>query len=410
MEHYIHTLSNGIRILFVPAKAQVSHSCFLINAGSRDEADDKMGLAHFIEHLIFKRTQKRNTYQILNRLESVGADLNAYTTKECTCIHASFLNPYLDRSTELFQDIIFHSVFPEDELLKEKSVILDEIASYEDQPEESINDDFEDLVFKTHPLGRNILGKTETVAQITRQDVLNFIEQHYCTDQMVFAVLGDYNWPKVKRIAEKYFSEITANTNSFKRESPTKVSAEHIEVYKPINQAHYILGAKAYSFHHPLKTGLMLLNHYIGAGGMSSLLNLEIREKHGIAYTIESNYTALSDTGIFSIYLGTDEEKLAKAKQLIQKELNKVQQTDWTEIKLNKIKQRLIGHIALAEENRIGLIISLAKSLLDFNYIDSLPKVFEKINAVKPNQMNEISREMLSPIQLSSLSFIPSAE
>lgn len=191
MEYNVHTLPNGIRLLHVPSASAISHACIIVNSGSRDEQEEKSGLAHFIEHLIFKRTEKRNTNQILNRLESVGADLNAYTTKEYTCIHASFLNPYLDRTLELFHDIVFHSTFPEDEMEKEKSVILDEITSYLDQPEEAIYDDFEDLVFSGHSLGRNILGSAESVSKIEKKDIYDFISENYHTDKMIIAVLGN---------------------------------------------------------------------------------------------------------------------------------------------------------------------------------------------------------------------------
>ena len=192
MEYNVHTLDNGIRLLHVPSPSAISHACIIINSGSRDEKANQMGLAHFIEHLVFKRTEKRNTNQILTRLESVGADLNAYTTKEYTCIHASFLNPYLDRTLELFNDIVFHSIFPEDELEKEKGVILDEITSYLDQPEEAINDDFEDQLFAGHPFGRNILGTPESVSGLSRADILGFIEENYRTDEIVVAVIGNY--------------------------------------------------------------------------------------------------------------------------------------------------------------------------------------------------------------------------
>ena len=204
MEYNVHTLPNGIRLLHVPSASPISHACILINSGSRDEGEQESGLAHFIEHLVFKRTEKRSTNQILNRLESVGADLNAYTTKEYTCIHASFLNPYLDRTLELFNDIMFHSTFPEEELEKEKGVILDEIASYLDQPEEAIYDDFEDLLFKGHALGRNILGSTESVSGLSREDILSFMAKNYHTDKMVVAVLGNYSFNKLIKTGAKY--------------------------------------------------------------------------------------------------------------------------------------------------------------------------------------------------------------
>ncbi|RZK63024.1 MAG: insulinase family protein, partial [Pedobacter sp.] len=214
MEYNVHTLPNGIRLLHVPSASTISHACIIINTGSRDEPEGKAGLAHFIEHLIFKRTEKRSTNQILNRLESVGADLNAYTTKEYTCIHASFLNPYLDRTLDLFNDIIFHSTFPEEEMDKEKSVILDEIASYLDQPEEAINDDFEDMLFAGNALGNNILGTVESVSNFTREDVINFRKANYRTNEIAVAVLGDYSFNSVVKKGTKHFSDVEENSPS----------------------------------------------------------------------------------------------------------------------------------------------------------------------------------------------------
>ena len=407
MEYNIHTLPNGIRLLHVPSASAISHACIIINSGSRDEKDENAGLAHFIEHLIFKRTEKRNTNQILNRLESVGADLNAYTTKEYTCVHASFLNPYLDRTLELFNDIVFHSTFPEDEMDKEKSVVLDEIASYLDQPEEAIYDDFEDLVFSGHPLGRNILGTTESVSKITQEDIHRFIKENYHTDKIVVAVLGNYTFNKVIKIGSRHYSEIPANLHSVSRQSPLKAPVVTKTFNKPIQQAHVMLGSQAYSLHHPYKTGLLLLNNLLGDNGMSSILNLQIREKYGIAYTIESGYSPLSDTGIFTLYFGTDKEKVNKASSLIFKELRKLRDNPFSEIQLQKAKNKFIGQIALGEENRIGLIISMAKSLIDYNKIDDLQTVFNKIQAVTTTEIGNITNEILDESNLSALTFYP---
>lgn len=409
MEYNVHTLPNGIRLLHVPSASAISHACIIVNSGSRDEQSEKSGLAHFIEHLIFKRTEKRNTNQILNRLESVGADLNAYTTKEYTCIHASFLNPYLDRTLELFNDIVFHSTFPEEEMDKEKSVVLDEIASYLDQPEEAIYDDFEDLVFDGHPLGRNILGNTDSVSGISKQDILQFIKDNYHTDKIVIAVLGNYTLNKVVKIGSKHYGEIPANLHQSSRIAPLQTSAVTQTFQKPIQQAHAMLGAQAYSLHHPYKTGLLLLNNLLGGTGMSSILNLQIREKYGIAYTIESGYSPLSDTGIFTIYFGTDKEKVSKAWSLISKEFKKIKDHPLTEVQLQKAKNRFIGQIALGEENRIGLIISMAKSLIDYDRIDDLQTVFNRIQAVTTREMADISNEILDESNLSSLTFYPLA-
>lgn len=407
MEYNVHTLKNGIRILHVPAASTISHACILVNAGSRDEEDAQMGLAHFIEHLIFKRTEKRNTTQILNRLESVGADLNAYTTKEYTCIHASFLHPYLDRTLELFNDIVFHSTFPEEEMEKEKGVVLDEIASYLDQPEEAINDDFEDLLFRGHQFGRNILGTPETVSDLTRKDILSFVSNNYRTDQTVVAVLGSYSFNKLAKIGEKYFADVPENSSKSNRVKPEVNQALHQVVDKQITQSHCMMGLQTYDLHHPYKTGLLLLNNLFGGNGMSSILNLQLREKYGIAYTIESAYSPLSDTGIFAIYFGTDKEKSQKAMQLIRKEMNKLKQKPLTGVQLHKAQSKFIGQIALGEENRIGLIIAMAKSLLDHHQIDSLETVFRKIREVSTSEMTAIINDVFDESKWTSLLFNP---
>ena len=406
-DYQVYTLSNGIRILFKHAPSTITHCCFIVNAGSRDELDNQIGLAHFIEHLLFKETEKRNTNQILNRLELVGADLNAYTTKEYTCIHASLLNQHLERTVDLFEDILFHSTFPEDEQEKERGVILDEIASYLDQPEEAIQDDFECLLFKDHPIGQNILGTPETVGKLNSQDIKDFMLANNNTSEMVFAVFGDYDFKKVVKLSEKYFGSVPANDSKKHRVTPGLNTKGNYIFTKPISQSHCIIGNQAYASNHQHKTGLLLLNNMLGGLGMSSRLNLEIREKYGIAYTIESNYTALTDTGIFSIYFGTDSEKTEKATKLVHKELKKLRDQKLGTLQLHQTKEKFIGQIALAEESRMGLIISMAKSLIDFNYVDSLQQVFDKINAVTADQLLEISNEIFDNNRLVTLLFEP---
>ncbi len=406
-DYQLYTLSNGIRIMYKHTPSPITHCCFLVNAGSRDEGVNQEGLAHFIEHLLFKQTERRSTSQILNRLEMVGADLNAYTTKEYTCIHASLLKQHLERTIDLFEDIIFHSTFPEDEMEKERGVILDEIASYEDQPEEAIQDEFEELLFPNHPIGKNILGTPETVSKLNTADIRKFITANYNTSQMVFAVFGDYDIKKITRLADKYFAAITANFNVKNRVTPVNSTFKKLITAKPISQTHCVIGNQAYPSLHHHKNGLLLLNNLLGAGGMSSRLNLEIREKHGIAYTIESSYVPLTDTGIFSIYFGTDSEKADKAARLVHKELKKLRDNKLGALQLQQAKQKFIGQIALAEENRMSLIISMAKSLLDFGYVDTLEQVFAKLNAVTAEQLLEISNEVFDETQMTTLLFEP---
>ena len=406
-DHRVFVLPNGIRILFKHSPSSIAHCCFVVNAGSRDEAPGKAGLAHFIEHLLFKETERRNTNQILNRLELVGADLNAYTTKEYTCIHASFLKQHLERAIDLFEDILFHSTFPEEEQEKEKGVILDEIASYLDQPEEAIQDDFESLLFKDHPIGENILGTEATVGKLNGADIAYFIKSNYNTHEMVFALSGDYQLKGVTRLCEKYFAGVPENKSKKQRIKPVEIQPGRHRFSKPISQTHCVIGMQAYSSADDKKYGLLLLNNLLGGMGMSSRLNLEIREKHGIAYTIESNYTPLSDTGIFSIYYGTDTEKAAKALKLVEKELKKLRDNKLGSLQLHQNKQKFTGQIALAEENRMSLIISMAKSLLDFNRIDTLEQVFEKVNDVTTDEIFTISNEIFNPDGMLSLLFEP---
>lgn len=410
MEYQVFTLPNGIRLLYKPVVSSVTHSCIIINAGSRDEAKGKDGLAHFIEHLLFKKTEKRNTRQILNYLESVGGDLNAYTTKEYTCIHASILNPYLNRAFDLFEDLVFHSTFPEDEMEKEKGVILDEIASYQDQPEEAIQDDFEDLIYAGHELGRNILGTTETVKNLQKQDLLDFLATNYNTEEIAIGVMGNYNFKKLCMMFEQVFGEVKHNTGNKKRSPLPLYNAVLKKEAKPINQSHYVIGNLAYSIHDGKRTGLSLLNNILGGNSMSSRLNLEIREKYGIAYTIESNYLAFTDTGFFSIYFGTDPEKANKAVALVNKELKKLREVKLSESTLAKAKKKFTGQIALAEENRLNLIITMTKCLIDYGKADTLEEVFEKVNAVTADQLQEMSNEVFDPQKLTTLAFEPEEE
>ncbi len=407
MEYEIIRLSNGIRVVFQYQNLPVTHVCMVINAGSRDESAGKYGVAHFIEHLLFKRTERRSTQQIINHLESVGGDLNAYTTKEYTCVHASILRPYLDRALDLFEDIFFHSTFPEIEMDKEKSVIVDEMASYLDSPEESIVDDFEDLIFRGSGLGHNILGLEDQLLALQKNDITDFMRANYDTNEMVIGITGNYSLKEVERLLYKVFGAVPANSIMRTRNDVSPIVEQHIAIAKPINQVHYMLGSLAYAYRDERKTGLLLLNNMLGGMGMGSILNLSIREKYGIAYTIESNYTIFSDTGLFSIYLGTDEEKVEKAKKLVFKELAKMCDQPLSEVKIKKAKQKFIGQIALTEENRMSMIISAAKNVMDYDRVILLDEVVEKIQILTGTELLEIAQDVFDPKKMLSLSFVP---
>ncbi|KGE14386.1 processing peptidase [Sphingobacterium deserti] len=400
-------MNNGIRAVFHRQASPITHTCLVVNAGSRDEQEGKFGIAHFIEHLLFKETQRRSMQQILNHLEAVGGDLNAYTTKEYTCIHASILKPHLSKALDLFEDIIFHSTFPEHEMEKEKGVIADEMASYLDSPEESIIDDYEDMVYKNSGLGHNILGIEKDLLAFQQQDVHQFLRDNYDTHDIVIGITGDYELKVVEKMLKRYFEGVPDNQPKRTRDLALSNVAEHIEVPKPINQVHYMLGAPAYGMFDERKTGLLLLNNMLGGFGMSSILNLSIREKYGIAYTIESNYTVFSDTGLFTIYFGTDEEKVKRAKKLVFRELDKLKGKGVSEGQLQKAKNKFKGQIALAEENRMSMIIAVSKNVMDYDRVILLPEVFDKIDQVRTGELLTIAQDVFDDSKLSSLAFVP---
>lgn len=408
MDYSLFTLKNGIRILHQPAQhTDIVHACVVVNSGSRDEPEGKTGLAHFIEHLLFKGTVKRNMFQVLNRLEAVGGDLNAYTTKEQTCIHASFLAGHLDRALDLLSDVLFRSTFPEGELKKEKSVILDELDSYRDTPEEQINDDFEEIVFRHHPLGNNILGTPETIRNFTRDDIFRFRENNYATHEIVIGVSAGIPEAKLRVLCEKHFGFIPENEGNRRRLAVNGYRPEERIESKNIFQAHFVLGGRSYPLGHEKKTAMLLLNNLLGGPSMSSRLSLTIREKYGICYTIESGYSPMSDTGLFSIYFGTDREKTDKCLQLIHRELKKLRERPLGTTQLHQAKQRFKGQIALAEEARLSVIIYTCKSLLDQGRADSLEEVFYKIDQVSAGDIMDAANEVLAPANLSTLGFIP---
>lgn len=407
MNPEIFQLKNGIRVVFQPQQSHISHACILIHAGSRDEKPFEYGIAHFIEHLLFKKTKKRNTHQILNRLEVVGADLNAFTNKEYTCLHASFLNEYLNRTLDLFEDLIFNSVFPENEIEKERGVILDEIASYLDSPEDAIMDDFEDQIFKGHGLGHNILGYSDQIKHIQKEHIHDFIKKHYVTESIVIGISGNYTRKQIEKSCERYFSYLE---NSQKQEDSLDFELpkpQQIELLKPINQAHYVLGAPTFSLHDERKYTLYLINNYLGGMGMSSKLNMVIREKYGIAYTIESNYSPFTDTGLFYVYFGTDPDKYKKALKLVFQEFKRLRENKLSLLHLKQAKAKFKGQIALGEENRMGLLISFCKNLLDYDRIPSLEEFFTSIDKVSASDVMEVAQEILQVENFHSLYFKP---
>jgi predicted Zn-dependent peptidase len=403
MEPICFELKNGIRIIFKHTKSSVAHCGFIINTGSRDENLDQNGITHFIEHAIFKGTEKRKSYHILNRLDNVGGEINAYTTKENTSIYASFMQTHFDRAVDLLSDILFNSIYPENELEKEKAVIIDEIYSYQDTPFEQIYDDFEEMVFKNDPLSMNILGSVDSVKKITRKNILSFISENYATNEIVFSIVGDFTEAKIKKITNKYLSEIPAKKINKKRKPFTSYQTQQKIEKKDVQQTHFMLGNIAYGAHHKNKIGFILLNNILGGPAMNSRLNMGIREKYGFTYNIESNYTIYSDIGLFNIYLGTDTKYIEKSKKLIAKELKILRDKKLSTAQLHKSKQQLVGQLALSDENNCNVMLELGKSILLHNKIDTLEITHQKINAITAEEIQNIANEVFSPNKISTL-------
>lgn len=397
--------SNGIRLVHQQTDGPVAHLGVFIQAGSRDELPDEHGMAHFIEHSIFKGTEKRKAYHILSRMEDVGAEINAYTAKEETCIYSSFLSKYYSRAAELLFDICFHSVFPEKEIEKEKTVIIDEINSYKDSPSEEIFDRFEDQLFPGHSLGHDILGTPAHLQQFGREKMAKFITRTWNTDQLVISSVGNIRLKALIKYLLPTFGLVPENNRSYKRNAPEKIAANHIIKKKKVHQSHLIMGCRAYHVHDDKRTGLILLNNLLGGPGMSSRLNLNIREKYGWTYHIESSYAMFTDAGIWSVYLGTEPAWIDKCRELVMKELKKLKQNALGTLQLHKAKNQLLGTLAMAQENNNSLMLGNAKTYSLFNKIDSFAEIEEKILAITAAELQDIANEILNEESLHSLLF-----
>ena len=406
MEYQYYTLQNGLRIVHRKVSSKISHLGVVINAGTRDELPQEHGIAHFIEHMIFKGTRKRNLFRILSRLDSVGADLNAFTTKEETTIYASFLNTYYDRTLELFSDILLNSTFPQKEIEKEREVVIDEINSYKDSPSEQIVDDFEDQVFSGHALGNNILGTPKNVRKFSREAIQRFIADNYLPSKMVICSVGNINFERLIHIVEKYFSQMVATPEIRVREHFIQYRTETKILQRSIYQSHLVLGTATYGYIHPRRTSLGLLNNLLGGPAMNSRLNFAVREKYGITYSIESQYTPYTDTGFFYIYMATDDVNLEKATSLVHIELKKLCENKLTTSQLHQVKRQLIGQLVLSFDSNLNDMLSMGKSLLLFDKVDNPIEVYRKIEEVTAAELLEVANDVFNPDQLSSLIYM----
>ncbi|MEY4383559.1 MAG: hypothetical protein RI995_1101 [Bacteroidota bacterium] len=403
-----HTLENGITIVHRQViHTEISHVGIMLDIGSRDENESTQGLAHFWEHMAFKGTQKKNNLQIINRLEVIGGELNAYTTKEKICFHASILSPYYERALELLTDITFHSTFPEKELEKERSVILEEMAMYYDNPEDAIQDDFDEVLFPNHSLGYNILGTQSTVSNFQPSDLRKFIDEHMDTSRIVVSSIGKLPHQKIFRWAEKHVGGIAKKSNLKQRISPETNTALEKKIKRGMSQSQVAIGRTSYEILHPDRLAFFMIINLLGGPGMNSLLNVSVREKHGLVYTIDASFTSYMDSGFWAIYFGTEPNQVNKALKLIFKEMSKLKERAVSASRLQKIKSQLKGQLAMAEEGNLNFMLMMAKSLLDREKIESLEEIFHQIDEITPEKVQQLSVEMFQVDQMSRLIFEP---
>ena len=406
MTYNILTLSNGLRIIHAPNQSAVAYCGFAVDAGTRDEADHEQGMAHFVEHLLFKGTKKRHAWHILNRMENVGGDLNAYTNKEETIVYSAFLAEHFPRAVELLADIVFHSTFPQQEIDKEVEVIIDEIQSYEDSPSELIFDDFEELLFPNHPLGRNILGKPDLLHQFKSEDALRFTSRYYRPENVIFFVQGNVDFKRVVRLVERATADVAPSTESYSRRRPDLYVPRSLTLHRDTHQAHVMIGSRGYDAHDEKRTALYLLNNILGGPGMNSRLNVSLRERSGLVYNVEANLTSYTDTGVFCIYFGTEHDHVDRCIRLVKKELKRLCEKPLSTNQLNAAKKQIIGQIGVARDNAESTALGMAKTFLHYNKMDDPQEVFQRIEALTSKELWEVSNEMFAEEQLSTLIYL----
>lgn len=404
----VHTLDNGIRIAHQEvAHTQVAHCGFILDVGSRDEKPHQLGIAHFWEHMAFKGTNKRKAYHIINRLESVGGELNAYTTKEKICFYASFLDKHYEKALELLADITFDSIFPENQIKRERNVILEEMAMYQDSPEDNLQDEFDAIIFKNHPLGNNILGTTESVASFRRQDFQNFIRKNIDTGRIVFSTVGNLPFEKVIKLATKYLAHIPKASAKVCRIPFDTYQAQQTTLKHSAQQAYCAIGRPAYHRSHPQKLVFFMLNNILGGPGMNSRLNLSLREKQGWVYSIEANYHPFADTGLFAIFFATEPRHFERSIALVLKELKLLKEQSLGKIQLHNAKEQLFGQLAMAEENNLNFMLMMGKSILDNVEVESLDTIFEDIKKITADDLLEVAHEIFDENMLSIFRYLP---
>ena len=412
MKYNTYTLSNGLRVIHLPSTSPVVYCGYEIAAGTRHEMPGDEGLAHFVEHATFKGTKRRSSLQILNTLERVGGDLNAFTVKEDTVYYAAILKEHLAKAVDVLTDIVFHSTYPQTEIDKEVEVICDEIESYNDTPAELIYDDFENILFEGHPLGHNILGSADRVRQFKTADALRFTRKYYTPMNSVFFAYGDVDFGNLVKLLEKQalpqpLQKGTTPPQSLPKGGKPNVlsgSASNIIIReKQTHQAHVMIGNRAYDIHHPLRIPLYLLNNILGGPGMNARLNISLRERNGLVYTVDSSMVSYSDTGLWAVYFGCDPHDVKHCLRLVQHELDKIIEKPLTDSQLKAAKRQLKGQIGIACDNREQFALDFGKSFLHYGWEKDITSLYSQIDEVTAAQIQQVAQELMAEDRLTTL-------
>ena len=412
MKYNTYTLDNGLRIIHLPSDSQVVYCGYQINAGTRNEEPGEEGLAHFCEHVTFKGTERRKAWHILNCLESVGGDLNAYTNKEGTVYYSAILKEHIARAVDLLSDIVFHSVYPQAEIDKEVEVICDEIESYNDSPAELIYDEFENILFKGSPLGHNILGNAEQVRSFKTEDALRFTRKLYRPDNAIFFAYGDIDFKKLVRLLQRALADDESVVNLAEEKLPKNypsvgdgIAGQTIVMQKNTHQAHVMIGTRAYDVNDDRRMPLYLLNNMLGGPGMNAKLNLALREHNGLVYTVESTMVSYGDTGTWSIYFGCDEHDVKRCLRLVRKELDKFMQKPLSDAQLKAAKKQIKGQIGVACDNRENFALDFGKSFLHYGWEKNVDRLYEQVDEITAAQIQAVAQELFDKDRLTTLIF-----
>ncbi|HET9485799.1 MAG TPA: pitrilysin family protein [Chryseosolibacter sp.] len=404
----IFKLSNGIRVVHQQlATTKIVHCGIILDIGSRDENIDNQGIAHFWEHMAFKGTKRRRSFNIINSLDSVGGELNAYTDKEKVVFYASVRDQYFERAVDVLTDITFHSVFPDYQIEKERGVILEEMAMYHDSPDDSLQDEFESIVYKDHPMGMNILGKPETVNSFTKNDFMTFFKNHLGTDKIAFSCVGNISLDEVERMARKYLEVLLTKKAKAKRKKFRLYKPKEQILARTVKQAKCAMGRDAYPITNEKRVPMFLLANILGGPGMNSRLNLALREKYGFVYSIDAHYIPYTDTGMFAVFFGTEPKQLDRCISLVKKELNRFCEKPLTSRQLASAKEQMKGQLAMAEENNLSLMLSMGRSVLDLGRVPSLEEIYYQIDEIDSFSLRDIAQDIFDDTKMSYLIMEP---